>query len=109
MDVRRQAYKSGMHRQAYLRRKEGVGCTLEIIDFYRVNDSGNMQQEFSIVLMGNALKHTGVFLLASVPALTFLHPLCLSGQAKYSNTTNRRMVKRKGRERNGRVRRVYCH
>lgn len=55
-------------------------------------------QGFSIVLMGKALKHSVV--LASVPALTSPHLLCLTGQTKHCNTEKRGMVAEEKTEKN---------
>lgn len=57
-------------------------------------------QDFSIVLMGKALKRRVVVLLASAPASTSLNILCYSGQTKYCNTEKRGLEggKKAGRE-----------
>lgn len=57
-------------------------------------------QDFSIVLMGKALKRRVVFLLASAPASTSLNILYHSGQTKYCNTEKRGLEggKKAGRE-----------
>lgn len=52
---------------------------------------------FSIVLMGKALKHTVVFLLATCTCLDLPRH---SGQTKYCNTVNRGMVGKEQAEKN---------